>query len=214
MEKSIERLALYRRLLKNQALTGLSHIYSHQLAGISGYSAAIVRRDFMNLGYYGTPRHGYEIKALLDCLDTFFHKPDVKTMVLIGAGNLGRALIAYFIKDKTEYNLAAAFDSDPLKINMKYSGCPCHPVEELPDIVARTGAIVGIITVPAESAQAAADLLVRNNIKGILNFAPVSLSVPETVYVENVDLALMLEKALYFSVHREDREKKQGAAKG
>jgi redox-sensing transcriptional repressor len=202
MEKTIERLALYRRLLKNQGKSGLSHIFSHQLAEISGYSAAVVRRDFMNLGYYGTPRHGYEIKALLDCLDTFFHKPEVKTLILVGAGNLGRALITYFIKDKSEYNLAAAFDRDPLKTNIKYSGCPCHALEQLPDVVAETGAEVGIITVPAEHAQATADLLVENNIKGILNFAPVTLSVPETVYVENVDLALMLEKVLYFALYQ------------
>jgi redox-sensing transcriptional repressor len=201
MEKTIERLALYRRLLKNQHQNGKTHIYSHQLAGISGYSAAIVRRDFMNIGYYGTPRHGYEIKALLDCLDVFFHKPDIKSLVLIGAGNLGRALIAYFIKDKTEYNLVAAFDQDPLKVNVKYNGCPCHSIEKIPEVIAATKASVGIITVPAEGAQAVADLLVMNNIKGILNFAPVSLTVPKTVFVENVDLALMLEKVLYFSIH-------------
>jgi redox-sensing transcriptional repressor len=201
MEKTIERLALYRRLLKNQHQNGKTHIYSHQLAGISGYSAAIVRRDFMNIGYYGTPRHGYEIKALLDCLDVFFHKPDIKSLVLIGAGNLGRALIAYFIKDKTEYNLVAAFDQDPLKVNVKYNGCPCHSIDRIPEVIAETKASVGIITVPAEGAQAVADLLVMNNIKGILNFAPVSLTVPKTVFVENVDLALMLEKVLYFSIH-------------
>ncbi len=202
MEKTIERLALYRRMLKNQDKKGVSHIFSHQLAEISGYSAAVVRRDFMNLGYYGTPRHGYEIKALLDCLDTFFHKPEIKTLILVGAGNLGRALITYFIKDKAEFNLVAAFDRDPLKTNLKYSGCPCYALDRLPDVAADAGAEVGIITVPAENAQETADLLVRNNIKGILNFAPVTLSVPETVYVENVDLALMLEKVLYFALYQ------------
>ncbi len=204
MEKTIERLALYRRLLKNQYQNSVSHIFSHQLAAISGYSAAIVRRDFMNLGYFGTPRHGYEIKALLDCLDAFFHKPEVKTLILVGAGNLGRALITYFIKDNKEYNLVAAFDRDPLKSNLKYSGCPCHVLEDLPAVAAEKGAEIGIITVPAESAQAIADILVRNNIKGILNFAPVSLTVPPHVYVENVDLALMLEKVLYFALYNTD----------
>lgn len=207
MEKTIERLALYRRLLKNQSLNGKTHIYSHQLADISGYSAAIVRRDLMNIGYYGTPRHGYEIKALFDCLDIFFNKPEVKSLILVGAGNLGRALIAYFIKDKTEYNLVAAFDSDPLKVNLKYNGCPCLPLEKLSGVIAESKASVAIITVPAENAQSVADLLVQNNIKGILNFAPVSLAVPESVYVEDVDLALILEKVLYFSVHHQDEEK-------
>ncbi|MBN2351488.1 MAG: redox-sensing transcriptional repressor Rex [Spirochaetales bacterium] len=210
MEKTIERLALYRRLLKNQSGKGNTHIFSHQLAGISGYSAAIVRRDLMNIGYYGTPRHGYEIKALIDCLNVFFNKPEVKSLILVGAGNLGRALIAYFIKDKTEYNLIAAFDSDPLKVNLKYNGCPCYSLEKIPELIAASQASVGIITVPAENAQSVADLLVENKIKGILNFAPVSLTVPESVYVENVDLALMLEKVLYFSVHHREGEKKNG----
>jgi redox-sensing transcriptional repressor len=201
MEKTIERLALYRRLLKNQYQKGKTHIYSHQLAEISGYSAAIVRRDLMNIGYYGTPRHGYEIKALFTCLDEFFHKPEIKSLILIGAGNLGRALIAYFIREKTEYNLVAAFDRDPLKVNLKYNGCPCYSLDKLPEVIGETKASVAIITVPAENAQEVADLLAKNNIKGILNFAPVSLTVPDSVYVENVDLALMLEKVLYFSVH-------------
>ncbi len=206
MEKTVERLALYRRLLKNQLRNGKTYIYSHQLAEISGYSAAIVRRDLMNIGYYGTPRHGYEIKALIECLDVFFDKPDVKNLILVGAGNLGRALIAYFTKDKSEYNLVAAFDSDPLKVNLKYNGCPCHSLEKIADVVADLKASVGIITVPAENAQSVADLMVKNRIKGILNFAPLSLNVPDSVYVENVDLALMLEKVLYFSVHRRQEE--------
>ena len=121
--------------------------------------------------------------------------------------NLGRALITYFLKDKTEYNLVAAFDHDPLKANLKYSGCPCYPLEKLPHLLSETKAEVGIITVPAEHAQTVADLLVRNKIKGILNFAPVTLTVPDTVYVENVDLALMLEKVLYFASHTDDPAK-------
>ncbi len=201
MEKTVGRLALYRRLLRNQSRDGKTHIFSHQLADIAGATAAIVRRDLMNLGYYGTPRHGYEIKALVDCLDKFFHKHEVKNIILIGVGNLGRALISYFSKDRSEYDLVAAFDTDPLKNSLKFNGCPCYSLEKLDEIVKEKSVVAGIITVPAESAQGIADLLSRNNIVGILNFAPVSLAVPQTVYVENVDLTMMLEKAIYFSLY-------------
>jgi redox-sensing transcriptional repressor len=200
MEKTIGRLALYRRLLGNQSRIGKTHVFSHQLADMAGATAAIVRRDLMNLGYYGTPRHGYEIKALLECLDKFFHKNEVKNIVLIGVGNLGRALISYFTKDRSEYDLIAAFDTDPLKISLKFNGCPCYPLESFADVVEGKKVVVGIITVPADFAQGTADLLIKNNIAGILNFAPISLNVPETVHVENVDLSIMLEKAIYFSL--------------
>jgi redox-sensing transcriptional repressor len=203
MEKTVERLALYRRLLKNHYRNGKTHVFSHQLADMAGTTAPVVRRDLMNLGYYGTPRHGYEIKALLECMDTFFHKPEVKNIILIGVGNLGRALISYFTKDKSEYNLVASFDTDPLKVSLKFNGCPCYPLEKLGELIAEKGVVVGILTVPADHAQEIADLLVSNKIVGILNFAPVSLTVPSSVYVENVDLTMMLEKAIYFSLYRD-----------
>jgi redox-sensing transcriptional repressor len=203
MAKTVERLAMYRRLLKNQAKIGKTHIFSHQLAEMAGTTAAIVRRDLMNLGYYGTPRHGYEIKALIECLDRFFHKHELKNIILIGVGNLGRALISYFSKDKSEFDLVAAFDTDPLKTSMKFNGCPCYSLEKLPSVIGEKGIVVGIITVPADFAQSIADILVKNNIQGILNFAPISLTVPRNVYVENVDLTIMLEKAIYFSLYGE-----------
>jgi redox-sensing transcriptional repressor len=207
----IERLALYRRLLKAHFRKGKTHVYSHQLAEMAGSTSAVVRRDLMNLGYYGTPRHGYEIKALLDCLDRFFHKPDIKNLIIIGAGNLGRALISYFSQDKAEYNLVAAFDVDSLKINLKFNGCPCYPLEKLDDVISDEKVSIAIITVPTDSAQEIADRLVKNQISGILNFAPVSLTVPESIYVENVDLALMLEKTIYFSHYREKEPEEEKA---
>jgi redox-sensing transcriptional repressor len=206
MEKTIERLAMFRRLLINQAKTGKTHVFSHQLAEMAGTSAAIVRRDLMNLGYYGTPRHGYEIKALLECLDKFFHKQEIKNIILVGVGNLGRALISYFAKDKSEFDLVAAFDTDPLKSSLKFNGCPCYGLEKLPAIVSDKKVEVGIITVPGDHAQATCDLLANNNLKGILNFAPVSLSVPKGMHVENVDLTVMLEKAIYFSLYRDEEK--------
>jgi len=211
MEKTVERLALYRRLLKNQYQNGKTHIFSHQLADIAGSTAGIVRRDFMNLGYYGTPRHGYEIKALLDCMDQFFHKPDIKNLVLVGVGNLGRALISYFTKDRSELNLVAAFDKDPLKINLKFNGCSCYSIDRLSEVIIENHVTVGIITVTMESAQEIVDIFVKNKISGILNFAPVSLVTPPSVYVENVDLALMLEKVIYFSSTEILKEKKSGS---
>ena len=198
-DKTIGRLSLYRRLLSGLQASGVRYVYSHQLAAMAGGTAAQVRRDMMSIGYSGTPTRGYDVLELMASISRFLDEPTGRGVALVGAGNLGRAIMAYFAGRRPNLTVVAAFDSDPHKVNRVIHGCHCYPMDELPDVIAREGILVGIITVPAGEAQAVADRLVRAGVRGLLNFAPVPLRAPPGVYVEDRDMTTSLEKVAYFA---------------
>ncbi|MCF7957488.1 MAG: redox-sensing transcriptional repressor Rex [Phycisphaerae bacterium] len=198
-EKTIERLSLFHRLLKDLQDDDVTHVYSHQLATKAGVTAAQLRRDVMVVGYTGSPSKGYDVKQLSLSIANFFEDPEGETAVLVGMGNLGRAILAYFNGRRPKLHIVACFDSDPHKINRVIHNCRCHPSDKIGEIVSKGEVRVGAITVPAAAAQKVADELVALGIKGIMNFAPVHLKVPPDVFVEGIDLALSLEKVAYFA---------------
>lgn len=198
-EKTIERLCLYRRFLRELRVQRTTYAYSHQLAKMAGLTAAQVRRDIMAIGYYGSPVRGYEVEKLLESISDFLDGPDSLGVALIGVGNLGRSILAYLNRRNSRLNVTAAFDTNPEKIHRVIVSCHCFPLEDYARVVREKNIHSTIIAVPAEQAQAVADLIVKSGVKGILNFAPVHLSVPEDVFVENIDMAIALEKVTYFA---------------
>jgi redox-sensing transcriptional repressor len=173
-----------------------------------GISPAQVRRDLMKVGYLGHPRHGYEVRGLLGKLDSYFDLDQSLRMVLVGAGNLGRAILGHFAAQPSHIGLEAAFDTDPGKTGRVLHGCRCHPLENLAEVVAGRGVSVGIVAVPPAAAQRTAELLVAAGVRGILNFAPVRLRVPESVFVEDIDVTLAVEKVGYFAKNSATRGRK------
>ena len=198
-EKTVERLALYRRLLQELMLKGLDHIYSHQLAELVHNTPSQVRRDLMIIGYEGKRQRGYEIEALIEQIGTILGDTSKQMIALIGIGNLGRALLAYLSYHHARLSVAAAFDTDDTQVNRVIAGCRCYPLSVFKEKVKETGISLAIITVPAQHAQTVADLVCGNNIKGILNFAPIPLKVPNDVYVENIDIIATMEKISFFA---------------
>jgi len=198
-DKTIGRLSLYRRLLRRGIPGGCRYIFSHELAALAGVTAAQVRRDIMNIGYSGNPNRGYDVKELAESIGNFLDAPEGQRAALVGVGNLGRAILAYFSGRRPKLSIAAAFDIDPAKCGKVIHGCRCYSVKELGEVVRGKDITVGIITVPASEAQGTADLLVEVGIKGILNFAPVPLRIPPGVYVEDIDMTMSLEKVAYFA---------------
>jgi redox-sensing transcriptional repressor len=198
-EKTIGRLSLYRRLLNNLLAEGETHVFSHQLARMARGTAAQVRRDMMAVGYSGSPTRGYDIKELIKSIGHFLDAPRGMNVGLIGVGNLGRAILAYFSGRRPKLSIVAAFDNDPSKINRKIHGCPCFPVNELTKIVREKDIKIGIITVPAEEAQRVADELSAVGVRGLLNFAPVRIIAHRPIYVEDIDVTMALEKVAYFA---------------
>lgn len=199
-EKSIERLILYRRLLLDlQPNHRKDHIYSHELAKMTSFTPAQIRRDIMAIGYSGSPVHGYDLKLLLHSISEFIDAPEKQEIAIVGLGHLGRALLNYFHGRNPNLEIAVVFDSDPKKINRVIHGVQCYNTSVLEQIIQQKRICVGIIAVPVEQAQDIAERLVRSGIKAILNFAPVRLQLPPEIYIENSDMILAVEKAAFFA---------------
>lgn len=197
-EKTIERLSIYRRLLIDLKLKGLDHLYSHQLSELANNTPAQVRRDLMIIGYSGKPRKGYNIEELIDRINSILHYSLEQKIALIGIGNLGRAILSYFSHQHPSLSIVAAFDTDETKINRVISGCQCYHMKEFEKKVEDEKIQLAIITVPAPKAQIVADKICTTSIKGILNFAPVPLKLPEHIFADRIDITTALEKIVYF----------------
>ena len=198
-DKIIGRLSQYRRLLSMIAETGQSNIYSHQIASFVKISSAQVRRDIMNIGYTGNPNNGYNIKDLAESIGSFIDDAEPQFAALVGVGNLGKAIIDYFSGRRPKLSIAASFDSDPQKQSRVIHGCRCYSLEEFDEFVRDNNISIGIIAVPTADAQKTADMLIKAGVKGLLNFAPVPLHVHSTIYIEDIDITMSLEKVAYFA---------------
>jgi len=174
-------------------------VFSHELAFACRLTAAQVRRDLMAIGYSGSPTTGYEVKRLLSSIGALLDPPDLHEVAIVGMGHLGRSIAAYLANRLPKLRLSAAFDVNPDKIGATFSGVPCFAVDRVAEIVSTRHVILGILTVPAEHAQTAAEALVRAGVKGILNFAPACLHLPAKIHVENIDMTVALEKVAFFA---------------
>lgn len=196
--KTIERLSQYRRALLMVHTSGKTHIFSHEIAKIIHITAVQVRRDIMLIGYTGTLRKGYNVKELIDLIGDIIDSEMIIRVCVVGVGNLGRAIINYFSGKRTKLSIVAVFDSNPEKVGKKYSGVTCYGIDQIGEMVKQEDIKVGIITVPADQGQITADRLVHSGIRGILNYAPKSVSVPKDVYLEEYDMITSLEKVAFF----------------
>jgi len=197
-ERTIERLTLYRRLLSDLREKGLEHIYSHQLAEFISNTPAQIRRDIMMIGYVANSKKGYTITDLIEKIDSVLSCCDSR-IALVGIGNLGRAILSYFNQQHSALRIVAAFDNDESRINRVIAGCRCYPIRILKEKVEEEKISLGIITVPGQSAQDVADILADAGIRGILNFAPVPVKVPDGLYADRIDITTAIEKVAYFA---------------
>ncbi len=197
--RSVERLSIYRRALLHGKHEFGPSVYSHQLAQVCQLTAAQVRRDLMAIGYSGNPNSGYEVKRLLRSLTAFLDSQEGRAVAIVGMGYLGRAIAAFLANRSHKIRLMAAFDVDLDKIGLNFSGVQCYSVRQRQEVLEAESIDIGIITVPAEHAQHAAEQLVAAGVTGILNFAPVILRLHERIYVENIDMTVTLEKVAFFA---------------
>lgn len=198
-EKTVARLSLYRRFLKIAKEDGVDNVYSHQLAEMVRSTPAQVRRDLMILGYNGSPQKGYDVSELIKHIDSFFNTEKIIDVILVGVGNIGKALLSYFRDGKSHIKIIASFDKDETKTGRVINNSRCYTMDDLKNIVVENNVKTAILSVPATDAQSIADILVENGIRGILNFAPTRLKVPADVFVEDVDITMNMEKVIYFS---------------
>jgi redox-sensing transcriptional repressor len=198
-EKTIGRLSLYRSLLNRLLRQDVKTVYSYELAAMAGGTASQVRRDLMAIGATGSPNRGYEVERLIANIGAVLDATEPEGVALVGVGNLGGALLAFFANRRPMLRIVAGFDTDPFKVNRVLHGVRCHPMADLERVIQEQSIRVGVITVPAGEAQEVADRLIRAGAYGLLNFAPVRLRVPTGIHVEDVDVAMSLEKVAYFA---------------
>jgi redox-sensing transcriptional repressor len=191
------RLSLYLRRLEEFRKRGAVKVSSGQLAGALGLSDAQVRRDLACLGGLGHPGVGYVTGELIATIRQRLGLDRDWSVALVGVGNLARALLRYQGFRQQGFQVRALFDNNPAVIGQVVEGIPVRPLAELRPAVAAVRAELGVITVPSEAAQAVADELAGAGIRGILNFAPVVLRLPERVSLVTVDLTVQLEQLAF-----------------
>jgi redox-sensing transcriptional repressor len=194
---AVNRLSFYLRQLETFQQAERHTISSRQLGEALNYSDAQVRKDLAYFGQFGHPGIGYKVGDLILQLRKILGTDKVWNVLLVGAGNLGRALSAYRGFLRKGFQLAAVFDADAGKQSQSLGGLTVRPMQELREVIERERIRLAIMSVPAEAAQDVADKLVAAGIGGILNFAPVALNVPPQVAVQSVDLAVQLEQLAF-----------------
>lgn len=194
---AVFRLSLYLRELVEFQKTGVKTLSSARLASVLGFTDVRVRKDLAYFGQFGYPGVGYKVDELIGELKRILGTDRMWDVVLIGCGNLGRALAAYKGFRKQGFNLVGVFDADPKKAGKTVGELTIRPMEELAETVARTGCRIAMISVPAEQAQTVADQAAAAGIRGILNFAPTIISTPAHVVENSVDLAIRLEQLTF-----------------
>ncbi|PFH91843.1 redox-sensing transcriptional repressor Rex [Bacillus sp. AFS088145] len=196
-QATAKRLPLYYRFIKNLSLSGKQRVSSAELSEAVKVDSATIRRDFSYFGALGKKGYGYNVNYLLTFFSKALNQHEVMKVALIGVGNLGTAFLHYnFIKNNNT-KIEMAFDIDPNKIGTEIGGVPVYNLDHLEEVMNEDIQIV-ILTVPAPVAQSIADRLNGKNIRGILNFTPARISVPEHIRIHHIDLAVELQTLAYF----------------
>ncbi|BCW99044.1 MAG: redox-sensing transcriptional repressor Rex 1 [Armatimonadota bacterium] len=184
---TLERMATYLACLQDLDARGVETISSAEIEKLTHVNAAQFRKDLSYFGEFGRPGIGYSVPELARRISKILKVDREQPVVLVGAGNLGSALVGYPSLSREHFRIAAVFDNSPSKIGRRLWDHEIRDIATLPEVNREVGARLGIIAVPASAAQSVADLMVGAGITAILNFAPVSLKVPQGVVVRNVD---------------------------
>lgn len=200
---AVRRLSLYLRQLENIQRRNQRTTSSRQLGEALGLTDAQVRKDLAYFGQFGHPGIGYHVDELINQVRKILGTDKDWNVILVGAGNLGRALSAYRGFARKGFRLVAIFDADETKVGTVVGNLAVQSLNSLQQVVRVHQVKLGIISVPAEAAQQVAEQLAGAGIKGVLNFAPISLLLDDNVAISAVDLAVHLEQ-LSFQVSLAD----------
>ena len=203
-EKTIERLSEYRRTLLASHKQGITHIFSHVLAGIHGITAVQVRRDLMLIGFSSDTKKGYDVKVLVDFISRILDSPQPMNIAVLGMGHLGQAITKYFNGKGLKLKITAAFDVDPEKVGKTIDGIPCYHMDRFEEIAEEREISLVIVSSPTTVAPRLVLPIINAGIRGVLNFTSTPLNFPQGIVVENYDITTLLEKVAYFVKESED----------
>ena len=198
-EVTARRLSIYLRGLQQLEADGVRTISSHDFARRFHLNSAQIRKDLAMFGEFGIRGVGYEVASLRRHIEALLGIDAEKRVILCGAGHLGQALAGYGGFNSAGFRVVALFDVDPAKIGTTIHGdLPILDSAGLPDFLAREPVDIAVVAVPQESAQKTTDTLVAGGVRAVLNFAPVRLKAPGSVFVKNVDLKIQLETLSFY----------------
>jgi redox-sensing transcriptional repressor len=194
----VGRLPIYLRALSRMALEGQTVTSSQDLGQRLGISSAQIRKDLSHFGEFGKQGTGYQIDYLVDQLRRILKIEQEWAVALVGAGDLGRAIANYNGFVNRGFRIALIFDNQPTKIGTTFNGFEIYDVARIAELIPARGIHLAMVAVPAEVAQNVADELVKAGVRGILNYAPINLTVPEGVRVQYIDPVTHLQRMTYY----------------
>lgn len=192
------RLPIYHRYLRYLHNAGKARISSTELSEAVKVDSATIRRDFSYFGALGKRGYGYDVEYLLDFFSKTLNQDRLTNVALIGVGNLGHALLNYNFHLSNNVRISCAFDVNEEIVGKIVSGVPVYDMSEMIEQLRIQQIDVAILTVPQNVAQKATNDLTEAGVKGIMNFTPIRLSVPDDVRIQNVDLTNELQTLIYF----------------
>lgn len=201
----ISRLPRYYRYLGELKDSGVERISSQDLSKLMKVTASQIRQDFNNFGGFGQQGYGYNVEYLYNEIAKILGLHTTHNLVIVGAGNLGQALANYVNFERRGFIVKGVFDINAELHGKKVRGIPIQPIENLESFIQENEVDIAVLTIPKDGAVKTADILVKYNIKAILNFAHVDLNVPDHIVVENVHLSDSLMK-LSYNIERMNRE--------
>lgn len=197
-KETIERLPLYLRCLEKIIDDGEVNISSDNFSEKLNLNSAQVRKDLSYFGDFGTRGVGYETETLAQKIRSILHLNKKWGMALAGAGNIGSALLTYQGFNERDFEVKIAFDKNPELIGKEINGVRIENAENMEQCIKEEKIKLGIITVPADSAQAVANDMIDAGVEGILNFAPTLLDLPKEIQLAQVDITKKLEQLVYY----------------
>lgn len=194
----IGRLPVYLRALQRMAENGMKTTSSQELGEHVGISAAQIRKDISQFGEFGKQGTGYSIPFLIEKLRGILNVNRIWDVAIVGAGDMGHALARYQGFSNRGFHVVMVFDVDPAKVGQKAGEFTIEDASKMADRIRSAKIKMAMMTVPASAAQAVADKLVQAGVKAILNYAPVSINVPENVHVQHIDPSTHLQRMTYY----------------
>ena len=194
----IGRLPIYLRALQRMAEKGVQTTSSQELGERVGISAAQIRKDISQFGEFGKQGTGYRISFLIDKLREILKIDRMWDVAVVGAGDMGHALARYPGFVNRGFRIAMVFDNDQEKVGQQIGEFVVQDASSMIEAIQEAGIKVAMLTVPATAAQAVTDMLVKAGVRAILNYAPISLTVPENVRVQHIDPATHLQRMTYY----------------
>lgn len=194
----IGRLPVYLRALQRLAEKGVQTTSSQELGEIIGISAAQIRKDISQFGEFGKQGTGYSISFLIERLRDILQVDRVWDMAVVGMGDIGHAIARYNGFTNRGFRVVMVFDNDPGKIGQRIGDFEVFTTDEMVEKIKQNRIKIAVVTVPAAVAQETAEQLVKAGVKAILNYAPISLNVPDDVHVQYIDPVTHLQRMTYY----------------